>query len=354
MRHATPLLALALVTHPLAGQQISGAPLPSRGVVRGVILPVVQGEVTPTWSTDAMFRSLVGSPGSPGTSPEASVTSYLWIASQGTFRWEADIAPIMVDVANPKGLDPMRQRKATTKLIRNLLAEHASQIDFARYDNDGVDGLPASADDDGIIDALIIAIDDPRMPMRSVYIPDDLGKVKTSRGDMRVRGAWVIHLGDPGQSLIGREMVRSLSVGWGLNADERGVLPEASEDVFSTTALARLGWRDVKRIAQSGTYDLNTDIVAAVPLVDVPDGKGQWLIRQVGNETDLTRVLWLGAEKGYRTVAHLRATREQQIVTIPLTATEGVRGPSMTLTWPGGDTPTLTVSLQAERATSRK
>jgi len=48
------------------------------------------------------------------------------------------------------------------EFCREILSQADEDIDFSRFDNDGPDGVPASGDDDGVVDALFVILD--RMP----------------------------------------------------------------------------------------------------------------------------------------------------------------------------------------------
>lgn len=324
-----------------AAPGLEGQSIPTQGTVKAVIIPMVAGARRPALTADLVHHLVVGPAGGAEGTLDDGLSSYMWRTSQGTFRLEGEVLPALAAADNPRGV-AARPHRALERLLKEAVTATAAGIDLSRFDNNGPDGIPSSEDDDGDIDLLIVTMEAPVGSPEAAWIPTKI-KVKTSRGDRMVRGVLYVLLAEDGRSPA-RQVAGALLGAMGVPGEHRAIT-DAPDEPIGTASLVSLGWREALRVERSGVYQPSEDRVLGVPLLDVPDERGRWMVRQVGHETDLIRVY---VERSIpRIVEHHRVSAEHQEVTIPLTHRQGIRGARMILTWPGGpdQPPELAVEL---------
>ena len=144
--------ALPPTSAPERVTQPRGAPY--RGVARlPVILGLFADSPEPWLSATDISTSLF-----QGPAPGGTLTEYYSEASYGQFTVEGDVQPWLRSsltrgevVGNEYGLGG--DSRVGDYLVE-LLDSADARVNFARYDNDGPDGVPNSGDDDGIVDAV--------------------------------------------------------------------------------------------------------------------------------------------------------------------------------------------------------
>lgn len=84
-----------------------------------------------------------------------SLSHYFEEMSRGQYRLSGECAPSMLtaDHGAEAYVPPLGSFSTFT---RQILAQADAQVDFARFDNDGPDGIPDSGDDDGYVDFLFV------------------------------------------------------------------------------------------------------------------------------------------------------------------------------------------------------
>ncbi len=93
---------------------------------------------------------------------DSSLQRYYTRASFGRYRprgetsaWLQMPRPFDFYADGRRGIGGDYPRNARA-LVEDAVRAADSQIDFSRFDNDGLDGIPASGDDDGIVDGLVV------------------------------------------------------------------------------------------------------------------------------------------------------------------------------------------------------
>ncbi len=84
-----------------------------------------------------------------------SLSHYFGEMSRGQYRLSGECAPtwLTADQGAEAYVPPLG---SYTTFTRQILAQADAQVDFARFDNDGPDGVPDSGDDDGYVDFLFV------------------------------------------------------------------------------------------------------------------------------------------------------------------------------------------------------
>ena len=140
----------------------STSPLPSHLAVTGtmnvpVLLAYFQGQSAPSSPiTQAQLQTQFF-----GANPNGSVSDYYSEVSYDQFTFGGTVyawTQLAHDNAyyagTTQGLTPNDAR--TGEMIKELLDARDGAINFAQYDNDGLDGIPNSGDDDGYVDVLCV------------------------------------------------------------------------------------------------------------------------------------------------------------------------------------------------------
>ncbi len=122
-------------------------PISNRKIHMLVIFSKFKGEapeysLAPSWAS----RLFDGNPG--------SVTYYFDEISHGQMVVTGDYEEIMYELPEGEDYYVNNLEEYTRDLLR--LVDKDKSIDFAKYDNDGPDGIPANEDDDGIVDYIVL------------------------------------------------------------------------------------------------------------------------------------------------------------------------------------------------------
>lgn len=327
MRLHTVAAAIALILSPSPGRAQN---LWTQGTVRAAVIPLVAGARRPALTADLIEQMVIGPLGTPGDNVDAGLSNYLWKASGGTFRLTGIVLPALAAVDHPRGLRPSAG-KPLSILLRDIIRASGRSTDLAQFDNDGPDGLPNSGDDDGFLDLVIVTMEAPTPQPEASWLPEKI-QVKIGRKTYQTRGVLYVTIPEDGSSptlAIADALMAAMGVPLGARR-----LQDAPTEPMGTVSLLSLGWRPALRVERSGTYQPDEASILSVPLLDVPQEKGRWLIRQIRHETDLVRVY--GENGTHQIVEHHRVSAEHSEVTIPLTHRQGLRGAQMTLRWPDG------------------
>jgi M6 family metalloprotease-like protein len=93
-----------------------------------------------------------------GPAPSGTLTASYEEMSRGRFRVTGDVFPWVrtsFTMAQAVGSsDGLGNDARVGDYLRDALSKVDATVDFGRYDNDGPDGIPNSADDDGVVDAV--------------------------------------------------------------------------------------------------------------------------------------------------------------------------------------------------------
>jgi hypothetical protein len=330
-----------------AGLRLPGASLNNRGSVRALVLPVAFGSHLPRWSDTSIAAQVLGS-GRPGANH--ATAGRLADASQGLFRLDASVFPVLVDPeTNPDDIlahDPTGTGLAT--MARRVLAEWARRVNLAAYDNDGPDGQPMSGDDDGHIDYVLLTLETELTPaLVRLDLPVELPVGRGGRLTLIASPIYLLTL--PRSGTLSPDNLGATAMtlrAMGLDLEEM-FFPNTYARQISTVARARLGWVATTWAGRSGGYDVPDHQVLVVPIVDVDRRRGLWLVERDGPVAYLTRV----ARKDdghFATVETRRMVPGADALTLALTSAKGVTGPRLELAWPSASeglsaTVTLTV-----------
>jgi len=91
--------------------------------------------------------------------PPYSVHTYYLELSNGLVRVNGAVAEwtrVPGTSTDYEGDNNGLDRTQMTNLLRDIAAAHDDTLDFGQFDNDGPDGVPNSADDDGFVDAVVM------------------------------------------------------------------------------------------------------------------------------------------------------------------------------------------------------
>ena len=104
----------------------------------------------PTWAQDIFDPDLVG-----------SFAHFYDTMSFGHLQVSGEVAPRRYEAAQPAMAylaDDTTRVGEFAQFSLEVLRQADADIDFARFDNDGPDGVPNSGDDDGVVDAVFIVL----------------------------------------------------------------------------------------------------------------------------------------------------------------------------------------------------
>lgn len=302
----------------------------------------------PTWTDSSIAARIIGSPDSR-EAPEFAPAPLLSRASEGLFRLDASVFPVLVDadgalLQSGEGVDAESlalDERQLASLATAILRHWSGRVNLAQFDNDGPDGLPMSRDDDGALDFVVIPIEVdttyhllPRhVKLRRVTIP--VGPT----GASHLRATDVFFLPLPrGATLasIDRGPLELVLSAMGVDLDRMFLPPGIAglADVpLTTVARIQLGWRKVGTIGRSGTYPMAHGQVLAIPLVDVDARRGHWLAESMAEGLLLTRTVRADGSDAPLIVETRWIARGDDSARIPLTRDHGIRGPRFRVSW---------------------
>lgn len=316
--------------------QLPNATIPHLGSVRALVLPVSFGKRLPVWSDSAIAYRVIGSHypnhlrGSAG---------FLAQMSRGRFRLDATVFPYLIEPHTPPELigDAALSPHAIRPFAEAVLRAWAKRANLAAYDNDGPDGHPMSGDDDGILDLPIVVVETDSTPaLAHVPMKLTIPVGKDGRLSLQVGTVHVIALPRTGVISEDNRGFTTLILGaMGLNPEEM-YFPDDWDVPLSTLARVRLSWTPSFWAGRSDRYTVPDGTVLVVPIVDVPDNRGLWLIERHGASAYLTRVA--RKNDGHFAVVDLRKFEPgESHLDLPLTRTGAEEDPRAQITWSSAD-----------------
>lgn len=319
---------------------LPGALLPGIGPVRAVVVSLSLGRETPVRVEEDLEGKFFGAGENPSA---ASVGAVLLGQSGGGFRFGATVLPTLVDSVAPRA-ESLEDPRSLYRIAAAALDHWAARTDLSVYDNDGPDGIPASEgsrDDDGRLDLVVVAIESdvafPSLALREDRV------IRTGNRRVRTGPLYVVslprHLGLPLRPAVGL-VLDAL----GLDPAER-FFPAGFPQALSTLARIRLGWLP----AEVRTPDVEGSLIQGhaylLPLADVPQGMGFWMVEWDGKEVLVSRVI-------RQLDGHFRTTDAEYFgagaeKTLVLHRQMGVRGPVVRCSWPVGEGPRFLGSVRS-------
>lgn len=332
--------------------RLPDAVLNGRGGVRALVFPIKFGQDDPQWTDTLIAKHIIGTPniGTPqGVRGAAGRLSY---ASDHLFQLDATVFPYLVDAS--LGVDAVQDQVVSRDYVRHVVRAWAQRTNLAPFDNDGPDGVPSSSDDDGVLDMVILVAEtEDSQRIRSFRVPGTVPAGVNGDKQLRIGTAHLVslkeeHAQDPEKAddLRTTELVMGAM---GLTEEEM-FFPASFERPISTLARIRLGWSFAHWASQSARYSLPDQHTLVVPIVDVSQNRGMWLVERDGRVMYLSRL-------ARRADGHFDVVRTERMwigdpdTVIPLTSTEGTDGPRMRIRWPESDAPpTISTALSANVA----
>ena len=313
-----------------------GARYPGVGPLGALVVPVALGNRVPTHDERALAAHLFGE----GSDEGGTVRDLLARESGGALRFTTRTLPLRVAPQWRTG-----QPRELERLASMALHGWSRQLDLSVYDNDGPDGIPASRDDDGEIDLVVLTVEsDAPFPGQIVHTGLQL---RSGGRALRVGHVLAVHVprgSRPDVTSAARLVLHTLGLG-----ESECFFPEGFGRTLSSLARARLGWLPASAVPRSGTYRLPEAHGVVVPLADVPPGTGFWLLEREGARIYASRV-------ARHPAGHFSATRVERVdagteQTLPLTRQLGARGPRVRLFAEGGE-PRIEVVLEGRAGAS--
>lgn len=308
---------------------LPGAGMPGIGPVHGLVIPVSLGPRIPLRDDVALTREFFGAdPGASGP----TLVEQMQDVSGGLFRPTFEVLPSLVDSrqsALPAAPSPRRLMDFAQAVLRTA----GERTDLSRFDNDGPDGIPASRDDDGRLDFVILVVEtDASFP--SVTLRQDF-PVATPAGPLRSGPIHVLSLSRSEVADV-RPAIGLWLDGLGLDPGER-FFPSTFPRGVSSLARARLGWLPVEPVLAPGKTEVADGTAVLYPLQDLAAGGGFWLIERAGDHVFVSRVARKADGHFFATEAHTLRAGEGQV--LPLTRQFGERGSRVVVGWPEGAAP---------------
>jgi hypothetical protein len=305
---------------------LPGGGMPGIGPVHGLVIPVSLGPRIPLRDDVALTREFFGP--EPGTSGPTLVEQMRTV-SGGLFRPSFEVLPSLVDSRQnvlPSAPSP-RQLMAFAQAVLQTAAE---RTDLSRFDNDGPDGIPASRDDDGRLDFVVLVVEsDVSFP--SVTLRQDF-TVSSPAGPVRAGAIHVLCLSRSEVADV-RPAIGLWLDGLGLDPGER-FFPSTFPRGISSLARARLGWLPVEPVVEPGTSPVAEGTALLFPLQDLAAGAGFWMVERDGERLYVSRVARKADGHFFATEAHTLRPGEGQV--LPLTRQFGERGSRVLVRWPEG------------------
>ena len=309
---------------------LPGAGMPGIGPVHGLVIPVSLGPRIPLRDDVALTREFFGA------DPSASGPTLVELmrdVSGGLFRATFEVLPSLVD-SRPNVLPPNAAPRELMEFAQAVLQTAAERSDLSRFDNDGPDGIPASRDDDGRLDFVVLVVEtDASFP--SVTLRQDF-PIPTPAGALRSGPLHVLSLSRSEVADV-RPAVGLWLDGLGLDPGER-FFPSTFPRGVSSLARARLGWLPVEPVLAAGTTRVADGKALLYPLQDLAAGAGFWLIERDRDRVFVSRVARKADGHFFATEAHVLRAGEGQV--LPLTRQFGERGSRVLVRWlEGGAAP---------------
>ncbi len=333
---AGPPLPAGLVNEgglkPLPGARYAGV-----GPLGALVIPVSTGNRVPTYDERTLAARLFGE----GSDGGGTVRDLLTRESGGAMRFTTRTLPLLVA---PQWRAPARQPRELERLASMALESWARQLDLSVYDNDGPDGIPASRDDDGQIDLVILTVESDTPFAGRIVHPE----LELRSGGRRLRSGHVlaVHVRRGEQpDVMGTTRLILHTLGLG---ESECFFPEGYGRTLSSLARTRLGWLAASPVPRSGTYRLPEGHGVVIPLADMPAGTGFWLLERQAERIYAARVARQADGRFFATRVEKLPMDAEQV--LPLTRQLGVRGPRVRLFAADGGEPRMEVVLEAHAA----
>jgi len=330
---AGPPLPAGLVNEgglkPLPGARYAGV-----GPLGALVIPVSTGNRVPSYDERALAARLFGE----GSDEGGTVRDLLTRESGGALRFTTRTLPLLVA---PQWRAPAGEPRELERLASMALESWARQLDLSVYDNDGPDGIPASRDDDGQLDLVILTVESDS-PFASRIVHPEL-ELRSGGRRLRATHVLAVHVPRGAQpDVMGATRLILHTLGLG---ESECFFPEGYGRTLSSLARTRLGWLAASPVPRSGTYRLPDGHGIVVPLADVPPGTGFWLLERQAERIYASRVARQADGRFFATRVEKLAAGTEQI--LPLTRQLGARGPRVRLFADGGGEPRMEVMLEA-------
>jgi hypothetical protein len=343
-----PLETVAGLRPAAAGYQpislaAEGGTLRPNGGVHALVLPVSFGERLPSWNDTTIASSVIGATDGSGTA--ATVRH----ESGGQLRLEASVFPYLVStLVNPERAERNTLDQADVdRLATSVLQAWSGRTNLSAYDNDGPDGIPASGDDDGILDLVVLIVETETV--RGIFPTSKAVTVRTGPRDRPVtaRPVYVLALRRSADlAEAQRDLTQLVLYAAGLGSPEM-FFPAGHEHMLSTIGRVRLGWTGVEWTTRSGEYALRPGHARALPIVDVEDNRAMWLLEQGETEAYITRLA--RHEAGTWFTTETRILRPGGSETLPLTRARAPGDPQGTVEWSAPSEPVFVRASMTRR-----
>ena len=305
---------------------LPGAEVPGIGPVRALVVPVSLGPRLPARDDASLGRDYFGQASGGGS----TLARELSLLSDGNFRPEFEVLPTLVD-SRPNVLPAAPGAAELLAFARAVLQTWGARMDLTRFDNDGPDGIPSSADDDGRLDLVVLAVES-ETAFPSVTLRQEIA-LATPKGTVRLGALHILSL--PHAQVTDLRPALGLALdALGLDPDERFV-PSALPRVVASLARARLGWVPLLSASTSGTVRVEPGRGVLIPLRDLPAGAGYWLLERSGDALFLSRIARKADGHFLATEAHCLHPGQGQ--TLALTRQFGDRGARVVVRWSARD-----------------
>lgn len=332
--------------------RLPGAVLNGRGGVRALVFPIKFGKKDPQWTDTLIAKHIIGTPDIGTPKGVRGTAGRLSFASDHLFQLNATVFPYLVDAS--LGVQAVEDQVVTEDYVRHVVRAWAQRTNLAPFDNDGPDGVPMSQDDDGVLDMVILVAEtENSQAIRSFRVSGTVPAGVNGEKRLRIGTAHLISLkrdhADTPRKADDLRATQLIMGSMGLTSEEM-FFPNSFERPISTLARLRLGWSFANWTSQSARYTLPDRHTLVVPIVDVDNNRGMWLVERDGVVMYLTRL-------ARRADGHFDVVRTERMwigdpdTVIPLTSTEGTDGPRMRIRWPETDAPPIvSTALSSEIA----
>jgi len=285
---------------------LAGAAL--TGTLRVPVVPIVYADVAEPFPVSALQDRLFG----PTRGDTISYADYWKEVSSGLLQVEGRVAPwVRLPKAAAHYLAPEKfgwgEFGRMHELRQQVLKLADDQVDFSQFDNDGPDGIPNSADDDGFVDFVAILYATPCggdsragaiWPHRAAMPPFETNDVTPLGKRIRIADYVVLPATEPTTcaplhvGVLAHETGHALGLPdlYDYDASSQGIgawglMGSGSHSSrFSPAHLSawekeQLGWVEVDWLRSSGAIELKpVNSTPSVLRYDIPNTKGEYLL----------------------------------------------------------------------------